>query len=309
MTYRTKTVEQVLAEQRNWVFHDTDQVSEAHKIDGIPCTRAVASFATALRAANKTLKFAPSAGNVHMCHQLYVYSDAHDYVFGEIGYGDYRIRGSGDSKYMVASRKIDHDRVGRGHEQQHMALSISLAQGVKNACKFLVPHTLEEIAAMSFDPFGKALRNARGEVINAARKFVDKCTDWRVIDTELRHLIRSGAQFITPEFQEAAAEFIRADAEAAEVKQRKVYGQYVQFREIAGAMRVNILTYNNDWSESYLMGKANSNQILASDLPEDLQGKIAMLSMVEKNAHVPGVGMKVSDKAFWLERVASNGTT
>lgn len=304
MTYKTKTVEQALAEQRNWAFHDTDQVSEEHKIDGTPCTRALASFVTSLRAVNKTLKFSPRRGNVHMCDQLYVYSDAHDYVFGEIGHGDYRIRGSGEYKFMVASRKIDHDKIGRGHEQQHMALSISLAQGIKNACKFLVPHTLEEIAAMSFSPFSSALRNARGEVINTARSFVDKCYNWRVIDTELRHLIRSGAQFVTPEFQAAAAEFIRADAEATEIKQRKVLGQYVQFREIAGVMRVNILTYNSDWSDSYLMGEANSNQIVASDLPEDLQGKIAMLSMVEKNAHIPGVGMKVSDKAFWIERVA-----
>lgn len=304
MTYRAKTVEQVLVAQRNWQYHAADQVSEEHEIDGIPCPWALASFANALRAVNKTLKFAPAKGNIYGCHQLYVYSDAHDYVFGEIGRGDYRIRGTGEPKYMVASRKIDHDKVGRGQAQQHMALSISLAQGVKNACKFLVPHTLEEIAAMSFDPFGTALRNARGEVINAARSFVDKCTDWRVIDTELRHLIRSGAQFITPAFQEAAAEFIRADAEATEAKQRKVYGQYVQFREVMGVMRVNILTYNSDWSDSYLMGEANSNQIVASDLPEDLQGKIAMLSMVEKNAHVPGVGMKVSDKAFWIERVA-----
>lgn len=315
MTYATTEKNKVLAARARWKAENPEMIEMMEGrapiapglalLDGWIVTYYVAELGRALRAANRTLKFVPFRNGASSNH-MYAYSDAHDYMLGEIGYDDYRIRGEGQNKFMIASRKINHDKISHGHDQKHMALSISLKQAVKNGCKFLVPHTLEEIALLSFTPFSQALQGVRSEAINTARTFVDKCNNWRVIDSELRHLIRSGAQFITPEFQAAAAEFLRADSEAVEMKQRKVCGQYLQFKEVMGVMRVNILTFDTDWSSDYTMGSAGSTQMLATELSEEMQGKIAMLSMVDKKVHVPEIGMKVNDTTFWLERVVKS---
>lgn len=314
MAYNTTEKSKVLAARARWRAENPEMIEMMEGrapiapglalLDGWIVTYYVAELGRALKAANRTLKFVPFRNVIG--DRMYVYTDAHDYMLGEIGYDDYRIRGEGQNKFMVASRKIDHGKIGHGHDQKHMALSISLAQAVKNGNKFLVPHTLEEIALLSFTPFSQALQAVRSEAINTARTFVDKCNNWRVIDAELRHLIRSGAEFVTPEFRAAAAEFLRADSDAVQMKQRKVCGQYLQFKEIMGVMRVNILTFDTDWSSDYTMGSAGSTQILATELSEEMQGKIAMLSMVDKKVHVPEIGMKVNDTTFWLERVVQN---
>jgi hypothetical protein len=116
-------------------------------------------------------------------------------------------------------------------------------------------------------------------------------------------LIRLGVQFVTPEFKSAAAEMFKAQAEAEVVKARKIGAYFVQFREYVGVMRVNVLTFDKNFTEELFIGEAhNSTQFPASDLPLDIQEKIAVLSMVEDGTSIPGVGRKVSATSFWLER-------
>jgi len=316
MTYRQKLVIAQLKDAKEWMDiwkqgTDKDTLPSNQYVGEYPVLPSLFTLTSEIRKANSALKFCsvggPSYwGDHRVFNRLCVYMDGHDYVLGEIGYGDYRIRNRSDGyscKFMVASRKIENEKVKGGYDQQHMALTESLKVAVKNACKFLVPHTLEEVARFSFDEFGGDLRKARGEIINNAREFVDNCRSYNVVKAELTNLIRLGVQFVTPEFKRAAEEMFKADSEAEEAKARRVGAYFVQFNEYVGVMRARILTFNENYNnEGYMGDVCKSEQMIASELPADMQAKIAMLSMVEEYVSIPGIGMKASATSFWIER-------
>jgi hypothetical protein len=288
-----------------------EDVKDFDYISGIPVDPSLFKLASEIRKINPAIKFCSARlykwiNNRKLFDRLYAYREGHEYVLGEIGYGDYRLRKNYDNinMYMVSSRKIENQRVKYFHDQHHMALTDNLKNAVKNACKYLVPHTLEEVASMSFRDFTQEVRYQKNEAINTARSFVDKCTSFNVVRTELHNLIRLGVQFVTPEFKSAAEELFKATAEAEVVKARKIGAYFIQFKEYVGVMRVNVLTFDKNFTEELLfVGEAsNSTQFPASDLPLDIQEKIAVLSMVDDNTSIPGVGRKISATSFWLER-------
>ena len=313
--YRQKLVIAQLKDAKEWMDiwkqgTDKDTFPSDQYVGEYPVLPSLFTLASEIRKANSAFKFCsvggPSYwGDHRVFNRLCVYMDGHDYVLGEIGYGDYRLRRHDGTvnKFMVASRKIENEKVKGGYDQQHMALTESLKVAVKNACKFLVPHTLEEVARFSFDRFGHDIRSRRGEVINTARDVVEKCRNWTTLHTELKNLIRLGVQFVTPEFKEASENMLAAEKEAEEVRALKIGAYYVQFKEYVGVMRANILTFNENYNDDCYMGDAyKSEQMIASELPADMQAKIAMLSMVEEYVSIPGIGMKASATSFWIER-------
>ena len=318
MTYRQKLVTSQLKDAKEWMDiwnQGTDKLTlpSNQYVGEYPVLPSLFTLASEIRKANPALKFCslggPSYWGEHrVFSRLYVYMDGHEYVLGEIGYGDYRIRNRSDgtvNKFMVASRKIENAKVKGGYEQMHMALTESLKVAVKNACKYLVPHTLEEVAQFTFSGFGGDLRKARGEIINNAREFVDNCRPYNVVRAELTNLIRLGVQFVTPEFKRAAEEMFKADSEAEEAKARRVGAYFVQFKEYVGVMRANVLTFDQNFandSQYHMDTPFKSEQMIASELPADMQAKIAMLSMVEEYVSIPGIGMKASATSFWIER-------
>lgn len=321
MSYPNNTAAAAIALSNEWMKSwdeaedKTPEVaSEAERscrIDGIPVNKRLFTLASEIRKANPALKFCAAAGYSwhgaqRVFTQMYVYREGHDYVLGKIGYGDYRLRKPNYdtiNKYMVASRKIQNQKVKEYNDQHYMAITDNLANAVKNACKYLVPHTLAEIADMSFHDFGKEVREQKNDAINAARSVVEKCTSVSVVKAELNNLIRLGVEFVTPEFKNAAAELFKATAEAEVEKARRIGAYFVQFRNFGSTMRVDVLTFDKNFRNDIMIGEAtNSTQMAVPDLPLDIQEKIAVLSMVEDGTSVPGVGRKVSATSFWLER-------
>jgi len=286
-----------------------EDVKDLDYIDGIPVAPSLFALASEIRKVNPAIKFCNTnrhswVNERRLFCRLYAYREGHDYVLGEIGWGDYRLRKNYETinKYMVASRKIENQKVKYYNDQHHMAITDNLKSAVKNACKFLVPHTLEEVADMSFRDFSREVRDQKDGAVNNARSFVDKCTSFNVVRTELHNLIRLGVQFVTPEFKSAAEELFKATAEAEVEKARKIGAYFVQFKEYVGVMRVNVITFDTNFRNEVSSGAGTSTQFPASDLPLDIQEKVAVLSMVEDGTSIPGVGRKVSATSFWLER-------
>jgi hypothetical protein len=280
-------------------------------IDGLPVGKQMWELTSEIRKQNPALKFCAVkryqwVGDRKVFQTLCAYIEGHEYVLGEVGYGDFRMRKHGDAKheYMVASRKIDNVKLSGGSDQRHMARTASVKAAVKNAGKFLVPHTLEEVAEFSYSKFASDIAAQRNEAASAASSLISSCASRSVISAELTNLIRLGVQFVTPEFKAAAEKLLATQTEAEAARARKTGAYFVQFREYRGVVRANVLTFDTNVGDSiYSAGSPSaSTQVLASDLPEDLQQRIAVLSMVDDGTSVPGIGTKVSATSFWLER-------
>lgn len=287
-------------------------------IDGVPVIKKLYDFATELRKQCPNYKFGAvsyhHSANVALgtasraFFRIAVYVDTCEYVLGQIGYDDFYI--GNDTKntntYMVYSRTIKNKKIHQNRDQHSMLLSVDMARGVKNAAKSLRIYTLREIANLSADDFGTNLRSNRNDTVQEAHKFVSRITT-NVMMTELRHLIRSGVEFVTPEFKDAAANFMAADEEAQKAKNTKYGGYFVVFTKTGpnrDVLQASVLTYAKGLDE-YLNPTPESETVMpAADLPDDIQAKIAVLSM-SAGSFVPGVGMSVSDTSYWIERATT----
>jgi hypothetical protein len=286
-------------------------------IDGLPVVKKLYDFATELRKQCPNYKF--GAVNYHHStnialgtasrafFRIAVYVDTCEYVLGQIGYGDFYLSDDTNTcTYMVYSRTIKNKKIHNFREQHSMLLSVDMVRGVKNAAKSLRIYPLREIANLSADDFGTNLRSARNDTVQEAHKFVSRITS-NVMMTELRHLIRSGVGFVTPEFKDAAANFMAADEEAQKAKNTKYGGYFVVFTKTGpnrDVLQASVLTYAKGLEEHCNPTPESETVMPAADLPDDIQAKIAVLSM-SAGSFVPGVGMSVSDTSYWIERATT----
>lgn len=304
----------------DFVYNGNSLTSAAHPywLDGLPVTKQVLEFATELRKQCPNYKFGAvrftharydGMGSGHKFTRLAVYVDSCEYVLGHIGYADFYISNDTDTEtYMVYSRTIKNKKIHDSRDQHNMLMSVDLKRGVKNAAKSLRIYTMREIAKMSVGDFGSNLRSNRNDTVQEAHKFVSRITT-NVMMAELRHLIRSGVEFVTPEFKDAAANFMTADEEAQKVKNTKYGGYFVTFTKTGpnkDVLQASVLTYSKGLDEYNGDPTPDGETVMpAADLPDDIQAKIAVLSMSADGAFVPGVGMKVSDTSYWIERATT----
>lgn len=301
-------------------FHGGGNFADAsypYWIDGLPVVKKLYDFATELRKQCPNYKFGAvsyhHSSNIALgtasraFFRIAVYVDTCEYVLGQIGYGDFYLSDdTNTSTYMVYSRTIKNKKIHGFRDQHNMLLSVDMARGVKNAAKSLRIYTLREIANLSADDFGTNLRSARNDTVQEAHNFIARITT-NVMMTELRHLIRSGVGFVTPEFKDAAANFMAADEEAQKVKNTKYGGYFVVFTKTGpnrDVLQASVLTYAKGLEEHCDPTPESETVMPAADLPDDIQAKIAVLSM-SAGSFVPGVGMSVSDTSYWIERATT----
>jgi hypothetical protein len=268
-------------------------------VDGYPTAYKLAQFAEAIRKKQPKIKFHAKKWSGGRAYELFAYLDSNEYVLGHIGYGDYRIRGDGDPTFMVASRKISNEKVKSAVEQRFMATSINMDLAVKNALKYLIPMSVLEVANNSKGQYTKALRDERDKAVDQASTYIQDCREYSVVKTELINLVRLGVEFVTPAFQKAAANYIAAQNEAEEIRRKKIGAYFVKIND---NNKASVLTFDTDYRGMDAMTPTATHEFNTTDLPMDLQCKISVLSMSVDETRVPNVGMKVTERSFWIER-------
>ena len=279
-------------------------------IDGVPVNSIMYNYATALRKAMPGVKFGCEVGlnwskNTGF-HELWVYYPGQEYALGYIGHGNYSVT-EANSVFIVYSRKVANGKINPNRKQHYMLQSANMDKAIKNAKRVLMPYTNQEVANQSITVFASNLREVVDEAASEANAYIRKCRDDEVITKELRNLIGLGVKFVTSEFQAAASQFLTAEAEAREKKTRLQGAYFIRMYERFDGMHADILTFDRTikdvgpWSSK---GRQPVEQITlrSEDLPEDIQMKIATLSMMDVETYVPLVGLKVTATSFWIER-------
>ena len=286
------------------------------KLDGIPVRREVYELGNELRRSYHGFRFHATRGENKVMqvqsdttgdwHKFYtdvtVYIEGSDYVVGVIGYGKrYGIKETDKSVYMIQSRKIENEKFGSHRDQYHMSFVTDHKKAVRLALSKLVPYSPKEMANISFYDFKQHIEGVRNDVRSGVSGLIGPLSDRNILMREMRNLIAQNAMFVTEEFQRAAAGFIQAEGEWNEVRNKPIHGYFVYVRMVGEEQWVDIVEATDAQAFNYVE-HCPVTSVPVSDVPEDIQGKVAVLSMGQVGQYMQGVGVRTSEKSFWLER-------
>jgi len=232
-----------------------------------------------------------------------IYRPGDTHVLGEIGFKDIRVKGKGESApvYYVRARTIANTKY-RDTVWQHNAIATkSLKNAVKHAEDYFKPvPALEAIRLTSGKArsiVDKAVSVHFDVVRNAYRQLFGDSGYGNAFDKpifqELRH-----TTFVSPQVNKLMAEFFEGLDAWREAKGIAEHGiHYVALTDNYGQLVADVAhcgSLGHDYKTSEI------TRLPATELPEWMQGRIAVLQMIEPENYVQGVGLRLDDKIYYI---------
>ena len=297
------------------LHNDPQSTDWPFKLDGIPVRREVYDLGTELRRSYHGFRFHATRGDNSVVQvqsdegvvkkfytDVTVYIEGSDYVVGVIGHGKkYGIKEVDKSVYMINSRKINNEKFGDHRDQYFMSFVTDHKKAVRLALSKLVPYSPKEMADITLYNFKQHIERVRDNVHSGVTGLISPLSDRNILMREMRNLIAQNTMFVTEEFQKAAAGFIKAEEEWNEVRNKPVHGYYVYIRMVGDEQWVDIVDAT-DAQKYSSVENCPVRSTPVSDVPEDIQGKVAVLAMADIGQYMQGVGVRTTEKSFWLER-------
>lgn len=281
-------------------------------LNGVPVYKELLEFAQAVQKAMPKVKFTPNSfafyphKNVHVCKEMFVYMDDFPCELGRISWSDNTVA-SGECTYGVYSRKIQNAKYAQHRDQHHMVMTSGLDKAVKNARKHLVPYTTRELAQVFYVPLHDKVSAVLDTVKTKAHDSAgDIVRNRMAILQEVEFLKRQGVQFVTPEFRALAEQVEQLLGDYREQETRKVSAVFVRFKQIGDTTYADTQEVHNvreiRWDVKMNTTDAQAISCPADELPQDIAGQVAVLNILENEGYVSGVGMKIDDRTYWVER-------
>ena len=292
-----------------------------HYYNDVPVQEEFKSYAEDISKAMPRVKFTPyeytnvsatvfdDAGvyqttkNFRVAKCFLLYMDEYPFEMGRVSYGDHSVNNSGEMTYAVYSRRIQNAKYATHRDQHHMIMASDMKKAIKNVSKYVVRYTTKELARALFEPFynnvNNALSRSQSKVSDAIKTV--KYNDSALI-TELQHLIKSGVQFATPEFAQLAKDLPKLTEELVEQKNRKPDGVFVSFRKVGDDTYAEMCVAQNARGSYQPKFTEEVIECKVGELPPEVAGNIAVLNILQNDSYVDGVGAKIDDTHFWLER-------
>jgi len=297
------------------LHNDPQSADWPFKLDGIPVRREVHDLGVELRRSYHGFRFHATRGDNSILQvqndegvvkkfytDVTVYIEGSDYVVGVIGHGKkYGIKEVDKSVYMIQSRKINNEKFAEHRDQYWMSFVADHKKAVRLALSKLVPYSPKEMADITIRDFKDHIEQVRNNVRSGVSNLISPLSDRNILMREMRNLIAQNTMFVTEEFQRAAMGFIKAEEEWNEVRNKPVHGYYVYVRMVGDEQWVDIVEAT-DAQKYHSVEHCPVTSMPVSDVPEDIQGKVAVLSMADIGQYMQGVGVRTTEKSFWLER-------
>lgn len=263
------------------------------------------TFMNRLQGVFRGVKFAKM-----MTNKVWVYYPDEPYPMGYIGYGDFRTEVCGDDQYMVASRRITNEKYGDYQDQFRMKMSGNMDTAIRNAKRFLRNFSPQEMARANTKLLRSKANDAPEMLGTKFRKSMRELFDHEVGNrtgafkgrmlTELRHLVDSDHGFVDGEFGHQLKQMFEMGDAWRESFLKTVNVYFVRVFEKFGKQTFQVIElddvrdYNPRISGEFLT--------YTDDLPENIMGKLAVLSMTEDGNYVDDVGMRVDEGMFYVVR-------
>lgn len=259
-------------------------------------------FKTKVSEAFRGVSFAKMGEN-----RLWVYYPDEPYPMGYIGYGDFRTEVSGDDQYIVGSRTIYNDKYGSYQDQHNMKMTVNIETAIRNARRFLRNFSPQEMAKAKLRAVSSqsqdSLDNISREYRNKMRQLFDhESSGSNKMLTELRNLVDTGHEFVDAAFgSDLHAMFELSDNQKA-LKDKPIHMYFVRVFEKFGKQTFDVGTIDNVQSISWRAEINNEFKRYTDDLPQEIMGKLSVLTMVENDSYVDDVGYRASEGMFYVVR-------
>ena len=234
----------------------------------------------------------------------WVYHPKKSLCMGYIGYGDFRVNKDvvRPKTYMVCSRTIENNKYSSYNSQHHQLMSQNLDVAVRNAKKHLRDWNPVEIAGHH----GRDCNSKWGETegdFNQKLSVAERALSSRgmkMLLREVMHLKELGHTWCDPSFSEFTEPWMEARAEKMEALEGRSKGML--FVNVEKDLRGSTLYHTaltadvSDWSPEFSM----SDTYTDDTIPEDLNGKLSVLSLCDNGQFVDNVGWRVSETIFYV---------
>jgi hypothetical protein len=247
-------------------------------------------------------KWEGNTADVWYALELFIAIDTCPYVLAKIGYGDYSVGNRATSTFMVRARGIENEKYDSGRPQYHMRVTTNLKVAIKNTLANLLPYDMGEVAHREYEGYlNKSIKVGASKA--AKLPVLLGSVTHSVLLNEIRALKAMGVTFSTPEFRGVAESCDDAAKLANEERNKRVDAVLMHFvtrtdgivAECIGMQNIRAhCVFRSDMSES--------NTYLLADVPQALQDKVAVLQTLPPGDHVDGVGMKVEEMLYWVEK-------
>jgi hypothetical protein len=306
MTFYTMHVSQ-LAERPDLAnFDNIDDV-----IDGWPCIPRLAAFADELSRVMPNLRFGSTWRYINSDkNTLYVYVDGDPYCYGYIEYGS--VGETYNLKYCIYSRSIANWQFKPNSVYRHVKSSSNLKSIVREARSLLRPMLPVEIVADTFGCFYTNHTNDYREKLRDMAAAKNLClelfTSTLLNDhSQIKNLVLTGD--MEGEVLEKFRDFVEVKDAAIAMKNSKQCCTAVMLREVVGEVITTVLPLTKELGVGFgtpvLNRQAREKDVpvqtyFNNELPEEVIGRMAVLSMLPDDGFVSGVGMKVSVNLFYI---------
>ena len=263
-------------------------------------------FMAEVRKAFRGIMFTPKPNDKRTA---YMHMPNDPYVMGWIGYGDFQTEVRAEqSSYIVSSQHIRNMKYADYNDQYYMAMSINLHTAVRNAKKYCRPLTTK---VMALDKEEDMRRKASDTESHAQRKMFTAQSDLLAKNNRQTHiehnpmleymrtLVKVGHEFTDKQLESDLLNYFKLEEEHEVIKTKGVKVSYVRIYEKYGKQCVDVATIIKD---PKVYGNTVDTVVTydKADAPEDIVGKVAVLSMVENNHWVDDVGYRVDATMFYV---------
>jgi len=235
----------------------------------------------------------------------WVYMEGEYMTMGWIGYGDFQTSKNGPSKYVVYSRTIENLKYSDQNRQHHMRMAKHMDIALKAAKSEFRGYSCMEIATALKGKVRKPAMELRSTARQAYQDALKKCgieyygVAGERLKSALAGLLSTGHVFPEPDLNKDIEAILSTSKENNRLQTDTLPMRFVRIYEKFGVQRVDMVRVHDvlsSWGD-------NSEHVAtwdAADVPEEVQGQVAVMSMCEAGQFVDGVGYKVDDTTFYF---------
>jgi hypothetical protein len=183
-----------------------------------------------------------------------------------------------------------------------MSLTESFASAVVNAKKYMRQYTPQELVRIKLGDFANNVANETYSFNNEASGADGAVRTHDALLPELSYLVDSGYEFKSGQLREAVVNWMAKHKAAQEHRARARHAWFVHVYERFDKQYFDVI-------EMFDVHKKNNPSIQSSrtytadDMPEEIMGKLSVLTMVDVGHRVSDVGMRATETTFYVERV------
>lgn len=262
-------------------------------------------FAKALKVKMPSAMFSLGHDN---CFNVYREGDA--FSLGEVWFDEYAANGK--RSYKIKSHLIRNERYDH-HSTHHFIKSAkNLDTAVNTAIKWLAQPCVGYLASIYTENYMNKLKNQfrdeKGKLMSSYYHLSDMLKPESTELVRLTDAINRNDISTCPYFYTLLKEYTESARSYLQQTKIKISTRIVMLNERKGSTLCEVLYLTRDTEIKDVLKKnaifdssKSIERYIDDQIPEDIIGKVSMLSMVEKGTYVEGVGHKINRKLFFIE--------